>query len=95
MKKKTKEMLQRRAQVKKKNEDVGKRQIGMLQQQQDANNLFMQQDWMTSYPPGSRCEWKMQVAVEDMPAKLANLLCVNDLCLMSCIPHRPSYGSGR
>jgi hypothetical protein len=52
MKKKTEEMLQRRAQVKKKNEGIGKRQIGMQQQQQDANYLFKQQDWMTSYPPG-------------------------------------------
>jgi hypothetical protein len=54
MKKKTIEILHRRAQVKKKNEDVWMRQMGMLQQ--NANNLSMQQDWMTNYLPGSSCE---------------------------------------
>ena len=48
---KTEEILQRRAEDKKKNEEVRKGQMGM--QPQDANNLFMQPDWMSNYVPGS------------------------------------------
>jgi hypothetical protein len=50
-KRKTEEILQRRAEVKKKNKEVRKRQMGM--QQQDPNNWLMQQDWMVKYLPGS------------------------------------------
>jgi hypothetical protein len=48
-KRKTGEILRRRAEVKK-NEEVRKRQMGM--QQQDPNNLSIQQDWMMNYLPG-------------------------------------------
>ena len=47
---KAEEILQRRAEVKK-NAKIRKQQMGM--QQQDTNNLFMQQDWMADYAPGS------------------------------------------
>jgi hypothetical protein len=50
-KRKAEEILQRRAEVKKKNAEIRKQQMGM--QQQDTNNLFMQQDWMADYAPGS------------------------------------------
>ena len=49
-KRKVEEILQRRAEVKKKNAKIRKQQMGM--QQQDANNLFIQQDWMADYAPG-------------------------------------------
>jgi hypothetical protein len=48
-KRKAEEILQR-AEVKKKNAKIRKQQMGM--QQQDANNLFIQQDWMADYAPG-------------------------------------------
>ena len=50
-KRKTEEILRRRAEAKQKNDEDRKHQMGM--QQQDANNLFMQQDWMTNYAPAS------------------------------------------
>jgi hypothetical protein len=49
-KRKAEEILQRRAEVKKKDAKIRKQQTGM--QQQDANNLFIQQDWMADHAPG-------------------------------------------
>jgi hypothetical protein len=50
-KRKAEEILQRKAEVKKKNAEVQKQQMGM--RQQHTNYLFIQQDWMVDYAPGS------------------------------------------